>query len=658
LQGSDESVKVKVHTPEKRNAGIGAMASHKQDIDTASTQASKPPEIPGYELLVSVGRGSYGEVWLAKNMLGTFRAVKVVYRSTFLTQRPFDREFEGLRCFEPISQRHPGWVSILHVGKSEAGDFFYYVMEAADDVVKGRAIDPVDYSPETLRSRLAAGKRLPVDECLRLGTSLAEALGELHKSGLIHRDVKPSNIIFVEGVAKLADIGLVTEIGVESTPVGTKEYAPEEELGRPSADLYSLGKVLYVALMGKPVGEFPELPTELDEAGDFPRLMQLNKLILRACSTDPNGRFQTARMMIEELTKVRANDQTPLESEPLRSPPLEQEGGAVPVDSVFYLVRRADDDFQSALHRHDSIVLVRGARQMGKTSLLARGVQKTRTEATRVILTDFQELNVSQFTSLDSFYLALGDSLADQLELEVVLRDVWDSRRGPNMNFDRYLRHDVLGQIDTHLLWAMDEVDRLFTCNFFGDVFGLFRAWHNKRSLDPKGPWSKLTLAIAYATEAHLFITDLNQSPFNVGTRLTLDDFTQEQVSDLNGRYGNPIRAQGELVRFHRLLNGQPYLVRRGLYELATQRIPFAQFEARADHDEGIYGDHLRRLLLSFVNEQSLVKAVRGVLRGHPDADAESFYRLRSAGILAGDSEKAVRPRCQVYFNYLKRHLL
>jgi len=645
---------------------------HKNDAGSTSDSLScEPPEVPGYELLRPVGKGSYGEVWLAKNMLGTFRAVKVVYRSTFSNPRPFDREFEGLRSFEPISQRHPGWVSILHVGKSTTGDFFYYVMDAADDVVTGPSINPIDYTPKTLRSKLAAGARLSIDECLHLGISLAEALGELHNSGLIHRDVKPSNIIFVNDVPKLADIGLVTSIGEGTKLAGTRDYAPEEEPSCPAADLYSLGMVLYAASLGKDVSQFPELPSDFTITGDGQRLIQLNQVILQACDQDPARRFQSAKAMIEQLAKLTTNrkasqslapaspnaDRHPRSPDADLSTPLEQEGGAVPVESGFYVVRRVDAEFQSALNRHDSIVLVRGARQMGKTSLLARGVQQTRTQGTAVILTDFQELNVSQFTSLDSFYLALGDSLADQLQLDVILRDVWDTRRGPNMNFDRYLRRDVLERLDTPVLWAMDEVDRLFTCAFFGDVFGLFRAWHNKRSLDPAGPWKKLTLAITYATEAHLFIKDLNQSPFNVGTRLTLDDFKLDQVSDLNTRYGSPIKAESELVRFNRLINGQPYLVRRGLYELATQGLSFTDLEARADHDDGLYGDHLRRLLLSFVKEPALVKVVRALLRGHLEADTESFYRLRSAGIVAGESEKAVRVRCPLYANYLKRHL-
>ena len=103
-------------------------------------------------------------------------------------------------------------------------------------------------------------------------------------------------------------------------------------------------------------------------------------------------------------------------------------------------------------------------------------------------------------------------------------------------------------------------VDRLFTCDFGSEVFGLFLSLHNKRALDPEGPWRRLTLAIAYATAAHLFITDLNQSPFNLGTRVALEDFNFEQVAELNHRYGSPLGDQAEVARYYRLIGGYHYL--------------------------------------------------------------------------------------------------
>jgi serine/threonine protein kinase len=337
---------------------------------------------------------------------------------------------------------------------------------------------------------------------------------------------------------------------------------------------------------------------------------------------------------------------------------IEPPGGAVPLDSKFYLVRPTDELFLDAIRRRDSIVLVKGARQMGKTSLLARGLQQARAAGTQVINTDFQKLNASHLETIESLFMTLGELIADQLDLDVYPEDVWKPRRAPSINFERYIRREVLEKISTPLVWGLDEVDRLFTCPFASEVFGLFRTWHNERAVDPTAPWGRLTLAIVYATEAHLFITDQNQSPFNVGTRLELKDFSIEQVGELNARHGSVLAGTDELARYFQLVGGHPYLVRRGFHEMTTNNLDLAAFEALADRDEGPFGDHLRRILVLLARDPALCEVVRGVLRGEPCPTVEDFYRLRSAGVMAGDSAKDVKPRCQLYATYLKRHLL
>ena len=339
-------------------------------------------------------------------------------------------------------------------------------------------------------------------------------------------------------------------------------------------------------------------------------------------------------------------------------PKLEPVGGAVPLDSRFYVVRSTDEEFLNAICRQDSIVLVKGARQIGKTSLIARGLQLARQHGDRVILTDFQKLNTKHLESTESLFRVLAESIADQLDYDLDLDATWNRKRGPTANFERFLRREVLPKVGKRLVWGMDEVDRLFSCDFASEVFGLFRSWHNERSLDPSGPWQKLTLAIAYATETHLFVTDMNQSPFNVGTRLSLADFTLEQVTELNQRCGCPLKDQAEITACFKLLGGQPYLTRRGLNEMASRGIDFAAFEAQAYRDEGPFGDHLRRILFSLAQDPALCNVMRNVLSGLHTAATEEFYRLRSVGIVAGESAREMQPRCRLYERYLSLHLL
>ena len=282
------------------------------------------PVVPDHELLRLIGRGAYGEVWLARNAIGTLRAVKIVHRSGFQRTEHFEREFKGLLKFEPISRSHGGLVHVLQIGRRDDAGYFFYVMELADAVQprsengglmmedgKGSkdgnrlppssVLDPQNYAPRTLRSELETRGSLPPAECVGLGLKLASALEHLHANGLLHRDIKPSNTIFVKGEPKLADIGLVTAIDEAQSLVGTAGYIPPEGPGTAQADLYSMGKVLYEIAFGKDRQEFPQLPSDLQSHPDYAALLELNEVILKACETDPRQRYASASALREDL---------------------------------------------------------------------------------------------------------------------------------------------------------------------------------------------------------------------------------------------------------------------------------------------------------------------------------------------------------------------
>lgn len=271
------------------------------------------PDAPEYEIFTpEVGKGGFGKVWIVRNAIGQYQALKAVYQSKFGEDRgPYEAEFKGLQRYKPVSEKHPGLLRIDLVSKMKDEGYFYYVMELGDAQQPGWEAKPQLYKPRDLENlrKQTPGRRLPVAECLRIVLVLAEALDFLHQQGLTHRDIKPSNVIFVNGRPKLADIGLVADIRPPEevhTLVGTLGYMPPppEKPGTPQADIYALGMLLYVIGTGRDPGRFPDLSTILLDGSGHVDFMRLNAIVLKACQPEIEQRYQTTAQMLADLRRA------------------------------------------------------------------------------------------------------------------------------------------------------------------------------------------------------------------------------------------------------------------------------------------------------------------------------------------------------------------
>jgi hypothetical protein len=281
-------------------SGTGALPSPNGTGSPAS--AAPSPAIPDYDLCHPIGRGSFGTVWLGRNRHeGQFYAVKLIHRAHAL-------ELDGIRAYKRRAGSHPHLVPIGHVGT--AGPFLYYTMPLADDANGSAGLRvPQDYEALTLQRHCQRQAPLPADEVLTIADHLLSALDYLHAAGLLHKDVKPGNVLRLNGVWRLGDLGLMTPSEQPTPDRGTSAFWPPEGPRDRTADLYALGKTLYLLLTGAELGRFPEFAAgTLTIPGGGARAEAWRRVIVRACHQDPGQRWANAGALRRALAPLKALD--------------------------------------------------------------------------------------------------------------------------------------------------------------------------------------------------------------------------------------------------------------------------------------------------------------------------------------------------------------
>ncbi len=260
-----------------------------------------------YELLEKIGGGGMALVYKAKcRLLNRFVAVKIL-RPEFINDEEFVKRFK-IEAQAAASLSHPNIVSIYDVGHEE--DVHYIIMEFVHGI--------------TLKDYILQKKKLPWKEAVKISIQICSAIEHAHRNHIVHRDIKPHNILFTEeGIVKVTDFGIARAVSsstitmVGSTIGSVHYFSPEQARGGytdEKSDLYSLGIALYemvtgrlpfdgetpVAIALKHIQDQAVRPVDVDESVPS----AVNDIIMKAIKKEQNKRYQTASEMLQDLNRV------------------------------------------------------------------------------------------------------------------------------------------------------------------------------------------------------------------------------------------------------------------------------------------------------------------------------------------------------------------
>ncbi len=294
-------------TPERTTAAhdLGELAKVRQALSGV------------YSIERALGAGGMATVYLATDLKHRRKVAVKVMRPELAQTLGADRFLREVEIAAALS--HPNILPVYDSGR--AGEILYYVMP----MVEG----------ESLQEKLAKNRQLPIEEALRIGAEVIEALAYAHERGIIHRDIKPANIMLARGHALVADFGIARAMDAEGSitktglAVGTPQYmSPEQAMGAGGvdgrADIYAMGAVLYEMLAGEPPFTGPTAQAIIARSlVDRPRNLSSTRVTVtaalaavvdRALAKSPADRYQTAEDLGAALQTSSTDPALPIPS--------------------------------------------------------------------------------------------------------------------------------------------------------------------------------------------------------------------------------------------------------------------------------------------------------------------------------------------------------
>lgn len=332
--------------------------------------------------------------------------------------------------------------------------------------------------------------------------------------------------------------------------------------------------------------------------------------------------------------------------------PLEFPGSPVPLGSPFYINHPLIEELAyREIAKPGSVLRIKAPRKMGKSSLLLRILDRATSLGCRTVSLDFQQAEEAVLDNLDKFLRWFCANISRHLELPPLLDDYWDEDMGSKVSCTIYLQQYVLAEINSPLVLALNEVNRIFEYPKIAREFlPLLRSWHEEakriQTLD------KLRLIVLHSTEIYIPLK-LNESPFNVGLPLQLPYFTEEQILALAQRHGLDWTDSPDADRLMAMVGGHPYLVRLALYHLCQNSVTLDTLLQEAPTMAGIYKDYLRSFWVTLQEYPELAVALKQVVKSERGVELDPIVasKLVSMGLIHIDNNRCTLS-CELYRLY------
>jgi AAA-like domain/TIR domain len=371
-------------------------------------------------------------------------------------------------------------------------------------------------------------------------------------------------------------------------------------------------------------------------------LNELLKLLASGVVSSPMQPKTTPRFLENHPNHAPLHVAEPDLNRPL---PMLPKGGMAS-DSRLYTERDGDREVLENIQGKGVTLIIRG---LGKTSLKNRLSQRVKSFGKTMAILDFDAFTIRQPEDMDDLYRRMWRNLSHELSLS---DELLKFQQGEDPTQTQKYMQEILNQLNKPLVLVIDHVDRIFKSHFRSNFFSQLRSLHNGRA--ESNTLKDLDLIILTNRKSN----ELGEqgSDFNVAHSIELNDFTLEQVKQLNQCWNTNLK-ESELKKLYELTNGHPFLVQKALYEMVRQPQRF-QVEDLWDNSlnsDGPFGEHLEHLWGRISYNSSWLKGLRQIAR-HSNCDKLIANDLMAERLIV-HQDYGYKIRYQLYENYFCQHL-